>query len=88
MNTLKTPPSTFSKHVFFYFDQKSVPGLKKITNINVNVFCLAYCGSTQCSQPVWGSCIPVHPLFLLQESYKQCYFSLILQIFTGAVGKK
>ena len=35
-----------------------------------------------------GSFIPVHPSFLLQESCKQCYFSLILHIFTGAVGKK
>ena len=37
---------------------------------------------------VWESFTPVHPLFWLQENCKQCYFSLMLHIYTGAVGKK
>ena len=46
-------------------------------NINVILIVLTYCGSTKCSQPVWGD-----------DSCKQCYVSLFLHIFTGAVGKK
>ena len=85
---LKTPPSTFSKHVFFYFDQKSVPGLK-----NVLILMLMYCfGHIVEVLNVLNLCgiqfIPVHPLFLLQESCKQCYFSLILPIFTGRLVKR
>ena len=37
----KDTPSTFSKHSFFYFDQKSIPGLKK-TNIQFNVVSCIY----------------------------------------------
>ena len=78
----------FSKHVFSVLIKKVYLVKKKLLILMLMYLFFTYCGSTQCSEPVWGSFIPVHPLFLLQESFKQCYFSLILHIFTGAVGKK
>ena len=50
----KDTPSTFLKHVFFSVLIKKCTWPTQITNINVNVILLTYCGSTQCSQPVWG----------------------------------
>ena len=49
----KNTPSTFFKHVFSVLIKKCTWSTQ-ITNINVNVMLLTYCGSTQCYQPVWG----------------------------------
>ena len=70
------PPSTFSKHVFFYFAKKCT-WPKQIANINVIVIFLTYCGSTKCSQPVWG-----------HESCKQCYFHLCCTFIQGQLVKR
>ena len=66
----ETPMNVFKTH-FSILIKITVPGLKKITIVEV----------LKCSQPV-------HPLFWLQESCKQCYFSLIFHIYAGLVGKK
>ena len=84
---LKTPHINFFKTRFFLFLSKKCTWSKTFTNINVNVFFFTYCGSTQCSQPVWGSFISVHPLFLLQESCKQCYFNLFCTFLQGQLVK-
>ena len=73
---IKDAPINIFKTCLFYFDKKYT-WPKKNANINVIVIFFTYCGSTKCSQPVWG-----------HESCKQCYFSLMLHIYTGAVGKK
>ena len=83
----KDTPNYIFKTCFFSILIKKCTWPKQIANINVIVICLTYCGSTKCSQPVWGPSYQCIYYFGCKKAVNS-YFSLMLHIYTGAVGKK